>query len=108
MTGSDNFNGASAEPYHFDFWGIDGGAVIKIDNSTFKDSKFCKGLIVYRKQQPFTVEDSSLVLNMTNLGNLKPTTTAQLNITNSKFINLGFTEILDRVAIPSVVKEAGM
>jgi hypothetical protein len=30
------------------FSGLDAGAVIVIDNSVFRDSKFCKGLIVYR------------------------------------------------------------
>lgn len=108
MTGNDVVSGADSVPYHFDYWGVDGGAVIKITNSTFRDSKFCKGLLVYRKQQAFTIADSPQVLNMTNLGLLQPTSKPSLVITDSKFTNLGFTETLDRVSIPSVVKEEGM
>ena len=47
MKGSDTQSGM-AQDYRFDFWGVDAGAKINITNSTFKDSKFCKGLIVYR------------------------------------------------------------
>ena len=48
-TGSaDKINSGTVYDGAMFFMGIDAGANISISNSTFSDSKFCKGLIVYR------------------------------------------------------------
>ena len=81
------------------FLGTDSGAVIKIEDSIFRDSKFCKGLIVYRQQQSFTFADTPRILNMTIYANNYSSTVPFINITNSTFTNLGFTELLSQVTI---------
>lgn len=47
------------------YYGVDSGANISISNSSFNNSKFCKGLIVYRRQQSFTFNDTPRLVNMT-------------------------------------------
>lgn len=64
---NDNYNAGDENLDEFvQFWGVDAGAIIMITDTLFRDSKFCKGLIVYRQQQPFTVQDSLMLVNMTN------------------------------------------
>lgn len=47
--GGDNINTGTIKDKVFFYYGVDSGAVISIANSTFNNSKFCKGLIVYRR-----------------------------------------------------------
>ena len=45
--------------------GEDRGARINITSSTFKHSKFCKGLLTYRRQPTIYFEDSKKFVNIT-------------------------------------------
>ena len=47
------------------FNGEDKGAQIKIKDSTFKHSSFCKGLIFYKKLESIAFEDGQNLVNFT-------------------------------------------
>ena len=79
---------------------MDAGAVIAIVDSVFKDSKFCKGMIVYREQQTYSLDDNSQFLNMTNFELLETDVLPWLTISGSTFQNLGFTQTLDSISLP--------
>ena len=74
--------------------------MIAIVDSVFKDSKFCKGLIVYREQRTYSLDDSSQFLNMTNYELLEPEVQPYLTISGSTFQNLAFTDTLDSISLP--------
>lgn len=74
--------------------------MIAIVDSVFKDSKFCKGLIVYREQKTYSLDNSSQFLNMTNYELLEPEVQPYLTISGSTFQNLAFTDTLDSISLP--------
>lgn len=69
--------------------GADRGARISIIDSTFKHSRFCKGMIVYRPA--FFDGTSNSLLNYTNLymvNPLKNVSDSFITIKGSTFINM--------------------
>lgn len=50
---------------HFNFYGADKGMRLKITYGSFKNSRFCKGLVVYRK--PLLMVESKSLTNFTNI-----------------------------------------
>lgn len=88
-------------PFYF---GEDRGARITITSSVFEHSKFCKGLIVYKKTEPMEQANNQLLFNITaNQNNLLPKssdrTPSFILISKSTFINLAYSEILTHIGM---------
>ena len=75
--------------------GEDRGARINITGSTFKHSKFCKGLLTYRRQPAIKFSESKDFLNITAGFNRKFNVSDNRNesfivIDRSDFTNIGY------------------
>ena len=87
------------------FNGEDRGAQLKIKDSTFKHSSFCKGMIYYKKFKDMSTTEDTLFVNITaqfaqsQLGLDSNRLDPYIIVQDSEMVNLGFHEIVDRVTL---------
>ena len=76
---------------YYSYNGADRGAKITIKKSTFKNSRFCKGMIFYRPSFNYYYDGFSSIVNYTNLYMTEPQKNIKdsfLIISDSTFTNL--------------------
>ena len=75
--------------------GEDRGARINITSSTFKHSKFCKGLITYRREKSVLFEEHKRFLNISasyerSVNISDDRNSSFIFIDKSEFVNIGY------------------
>ena len=74
------------------------GVNIKITYSEFSHSRFCKGMIVFKRRPVLASTDEITVFNLSSLVD-DPDETSYIGISNSKFENLNFGKVLTTLSL---------
>lgn len=91
-----------ADPKNLMVYGDDRGANISVIESTFKNSRFCKGLIVYEKLPDLETDSSNAIINLANeYNNRYPfdvVSTPSIIVKSSSFSNLDMFQTITKLS----------